>query len=563
MSQSQCNHCGALLAPPTTHPWVCNYCGAMQQLPDVPEGHVMLADGPALEFLRPLLTGVDSTWLHPSIPPKKLGNVRQLHQAHLPADEEVLAIYDGTAFGSAKDGFIVTSRRICWKNQMEPVGFLEWPQVDEDEVYVDGNKLMLGNAKLETLLKKEGDEIYAWQDAVQTMARSARPPRQDDQQPEQEAGQQDAGWGGDEVSVGGGAQGAAWGGMGGQPANPGNVPMGAPQAHVDYPEERFPQRPYHDGGGCSVVDVHPAGGSVLAVGLRTVELRSAVDGSPQLTISPSDNVLCARFSQDGAWLITGGMDQRASLWEVATGQPRGATQEFEDYCDELVWLGAGTRFAAASQRGEVWIVDASTMQQTCRVLGPDPDYGQLGGMAATADGSRLFVSVGERLGAFDGGTGQIVWRADQALTNAARLAVSPNGDLLVAAGYDGVALFDARTGQAGAQFPFPCASNVIWPEGGGGLLSKAEDSYYSWSPRPRFSPTGDSIAVQDHVGNLAFIDPVSGALHPTGREAARAWIEDLAWFPDGNHVMLGMSDNSIAFWCVRPMACRLHTVAFP
>lgn len=86
------------------------------------------------------------------------------------------------------------------------------------------------------------------------------------------------------------------------------------------------------------------------------------------------------------------------------------------------------------------------MQVTSKLLGPDPEYANLGGIAASADGSRLFISVGERVGCFDTTAGQIVWRHDQALRNAAPLAVTPAGDRLIAAGHDGLALFARRPG---------------------------------------------------------------------------------------------------------------------
>jgi WD40 repeat protein len=231
-----------------------------------------------------------------------------------------------------------------------------------------------------------------------------------------------------------------------------------------------------------------------------------------------------------------------------------------DFCDQVAWLGQGTRFAAASQSGELWVVDGGSMQVMAKILGPDPEYAHLGGLAAAPDGSRLFVSVGPRLGAFDASTGKVIWRVDETLYDA-RLTVSPDGKALVGASYDGIAFFDAATGQPGARFPFASPHAVVWPESDGGVFSKAEPCHMSWSPRPRFSPIGHSVAVQDHAGNLNFIDPKTGALYPTPRQQGCAWIEDLAWFPDGQHVALGMSDDSLAFWKASPLTSLLHVQA--
>lgn len=555
MVATQCHACGSLLPPPESHPWLCRYCGAPQQTPEVDEDCIAMNDTAIVAYLRPLLTGVDSTWVHPTIPEKKLANVRKAQGPHLPPSETILALYDGTAFGSASDGFILTSKRLAWKNQMEDPRFLEWSHVDEDEVYVEEDKIVVGRARLDTLYSDDDEALYTWVDAIQTLARSGKPPEVRKQRAAATSGGggvPQAGWGGAEVAV---AAASGWGGMHGGVGMSG----GPPQPEV----ERLPRAPYAADVGCAIVDVHPSGEIVLAAGSDRIELRHAASGQRVRAFAAPDTVLCARFSPDGQWLLVGTLDGRVHLYEARTGAQRGATPKMEDGCDEVAWLGRSSWFAVAGQRGELWLVDATNMQPATKILGPDPDYASMGGLAVTPDGSRLFVSIGERIGAFDTSTGKIIWRNDAALQNASRLAVSPRGDLLVAAGYDGVALFNAANGQAGARTQFSCARNVSWPEGSGGFRKRKpeDDMLLSWSPRPKFSPVGDLVATQDHVGNLCFLDVATGALHPTAREVGRAWIEDLAWFLDGNHVLLGMSDDTIAVWRVRPMAGVMRSTA--
>jgi WD40 repeat protein len=285
-------------------------------------------------------------------------------------------------------------------------------------------------------------------------------------------------------------------------------------------------------------------------------------------------VLDARFSPDGSWLLVAGIDNRVSIFDARTGQHRGASPPMDDYCEQVAWIGRTSSFLAASQRGELWVIDSSTMSVTRKILGPDPEYAHLGGVAASADGTRAFLSCGRRLGAFDIATGRIVWRVEEALYNGGRLAASPRGDVLVMAGYDGVAVVDATSGRLGPRYQFPCASGVAWPEPSGAgrpslldkLRGRDEDfddglAHHSWTARPAFSPSGDVCAVQDHVGNLCFIDGTTLALHPTPRVYGRAFIEDIAWFPDGNHVLLGASDNSLAVWRVRPLEGLLRCEA--
>jgi len=110
-----------------------------------------------------------------SIPQKKIANVRQVHAAHLPTREVVLGVYDGTAFGSAKDGWAITWRRLCFKNQMMAPQMLEWSDIREHEVFADGNRLVVGRAELDTLFAADDRGLWAWCDAIMTLARSARP----------------------------------------------------------------------------------------------------------------------------------------------------------------------------------------------------------------------------------------------------------------------------------------------------------------------------------------------------------------------------------------------------
>ena len=83
-----------------------------------PEGdaaRIPMTDEAVLALLRQHFTGVDSMYLCPNIPGKKEIVARGVHARHLPSDERVLALFDDTVFGAGDEGFLVTSRRLCWK----------------------------------------------------------------------------------------------------------------------------------------------------------------------------------------------------------------------------------------------------------------------------------------------------------------------------------------------------------------------------------------------------------------------------------------------------------------
>ncbi len=534
MSDTTCVRCGGVLE--VSARWSCKYCGAAQPLPD---GVVALTDDGVLGVLRQHLAGAASTSLAPTIPPKKSEGVRKTHAAYLPPTETLLGVYDGTVFGSATEGFFVTAKRLGFKNQMESANFLEWANIDPDSVYLDDSTVVVGPARIETVDEEEA--LWGWVQVIQQLARSARP----------------AGVATTAARSAGAPAPApdAWEGVASSwPA--------VPPTYGGELVERLARKPYDDAAtSCSIVDVEPSGQLFVACGNGTVDLRYAANGARMTSFAAPDSICAARFSPDGRTLAVGGLDNKVTRYEIPTGRILGVTPEMGDTVDEIVWLGNTGRFAMGTQRGEVWIVDAAPNKALVTVLDPDPEYNHLGGICATADGAVLFVSIGERLGAFDAQTGKILWRFDGALTSGGRLTVSPRGDVLAAAGHFGLALFDARTGQPGARYPLSQASGVSWPEGGG-LLRSGEVSQFSWSARPRFSPTGDAIAVQDPVGNLVLIDTTNFAPFVMPRDRGRAWIEDLAWFGDGNHVLVGMSDSSVAIWRVRPMTPLMLTAAF-
>ena len=81
--------------------------------------------------------------LAPDIPAEKEANALAVHQAHLPSSERVLALYDDTLFGSAKDGFLITERRLCWKKIVMPPNFLLWEELPYLDVQLAGGKITM------------------------------------------------------------------------------------------------------------------------------------------------------------------------------------------------------------------------------------------------------------------------------------------------------------------------------------------------------------------------------------------------------------------------------------
>src|SRR6185437_7566609 len=118
--------------------------------------------GGVRQVQRPAVTGPDgipALALHhlgmrrgvhyaPDIPPAKEAAARAVHAAHLPESEPVLVLYDDTAFGSAKLGFLITAERICWKNRFFQPHQIPWSEVDPSLVSFDGSEVAVARGSM-------------------------------------------------------------------------------------------------------------------------------------------------------------------------------------------------------------------------------------------------------------------------------------------------------------------------------------------------------------------------------------------------------------------------------
>ena len=64
-------------------------------------------------------TNIDKLYVLEKIPVKLLANAIETYFHKLSQDEIVICLYDDTAFGSAKDGFTITTKQIYYKNIFE------------------------------------------------------------------------------------------------------------------------------------------------------------------------------------------------------------------------------------------------------------------------------------------------------------------------------------------------------------------------------------------------------------------------------------------------------------
>lgn len=134
---------------------------------------IPMTEDAILALLRQHFGDDDSLYLAPTIPPKREAGARRAHAAHLPKDERILALYDDTVLGTGEDGFLLTSRRLCFKNINGKPFAIEWAELDPESMVADGRKLTIGTASIQ--ISGEAETIALAEAAFYVLAVSARP----------------------------------------------------------------------------------------------------------------------------------------------------------------------------------------------------------------------------------------------------------------------------------------------------------------------------------------------------------------------------------------------------
>jgi hypothetical protein len=135
---------------------------------------IPMTEDAVLLLLRQHFTESDTVFVCPHIAPRKEMAARQAHAGHLPAQERVLALYDASPLGTGDAGFLVTARRLCWKNADQGACSIEWRDFDPDLLYLGSGQLFVGSDGI--TIHDEGT-LDACADTFHVLALSGLPPQ--------------------------------------------------------------------------------------------------------------------------------------------------------------------------------------------------------------------------------------------------------------------------------------------------------------------------------------------------------------------------------------------------
>ncbi len=119
------------------------------------------------EAVASAFNGIQCTrfWIGEAIPPEKRTNAAMAMGV---GADDIMALYDDTFWGGAREGFVVTGKGFHFKNATEEAEFMPWPKVGGIFIFCEKNKLHVGKREVNCVfIHDEGQEVAK---ALETLA---------------------------------------------------------------------------------------------------------------------------------------------------------------------------------------------------------------------------------------------------------------------------------------------------------------------------------------------------------------------------------------------------------
>ncbi|MBL6980081.1 MAG: hypothetical protein ISR58_02710, partial [Anaerolineales bacterium] len=241
------------------------------------------------------------------------------------------------------------------------------------------------------------------------------------------------------------------------------------------------------------------------------------------------------ISKDGSFLLSGGIDQTAILWDVIDGlEGKGSDiQTIYSYheadVNKVAFSPDGTLLASASDDSQIYVQDLTGDENDSQVLGGhkgrvlDVVFDPSGKLLASSDSDGVIIL-------WDVATGQMIGETLEHGSNVPwlPLAFSPDGKLLASGSLDGTIIFwDIETGQQMGE-----------------TLTAHSDIVFSLA----FSPDGKTLASGSSDFNIILWDVVTRKKIRTLLHNAQ--VQSLIFTSDGGRLLSGGFDAMVRIWDV-------------
>ncbi|WP_439661666.1 eIF2A-related protein [Lentzea sp. HUAS TT2] len=239
---------------------------------------------------------------------------------------------------------------------------------------------------------------------------------------------------------------------------------------------------------------------------------------------PSGPVNVITWSPDHLRLLTGGNDNVAYVWDVATGQQLHRLTGHGSGINAIDCSLDNTRILTGSHDNTIRVWDATTGKQLLQLTG---HHGHVRSVAWSPDNTRILTAGDDNtIRIWDATTGKQLHKLTGHDDEMNAVAWSPDNTRILTAGDDNTArVWDATTGKQLLQ------------------LTGHDDEVRSVA----WSPDNTRILTGSHDNTIRVWDATTGKqLHKlTGHDD---WVRSVAWSPDNTRILTAGDDNTIRVW---------------
>lgn len=317
--------------------------------------------------------------------------------------------------------------------------------------------------------------------------------------------------------------------------------------------------------GVSCVDWSPDGRWLVSGGRDAVaQVWESQTGRLQTTFHEHDIALLnVAWSPDGRVIASGGYDDVAIyVWEAMSGK---IVQEYKGsidrpYDDLLAWSPDSKYLATGSDEHAVCIW--STTDQQCIARYPAAHGGEHGAGAWSPDSRQIAIAEDGTVSVWDFVSGDLVWQAVTDKKSVTNLAYSPDGRFLASCGYDAsVQVRESKTGNLVTVYrghpskhytiedqgqTFHYDSTVVWS------LAWSPDSYYLASASGNnLRGMADDLRLTIDIHSDDDAVQIWGAAtgqHVYTYRGHDGEVTAVAWSPDGLHLASASLDGTVHVW---------------
>ncbi len=279
---------------------------------------------------------------------------------------------------------------------------------------------------------------------------------------------------------------------------------------------------------------------------RMLERAIFTPGTRRIVTVHENVVFTAAYSPDGTQAISGDLDGKIILWDVATGQKvreygpdDGDTDAVEGHTRlvrSVAFSPDGKTFlsGAADSRMILWDVETG---EPLRVFGPDdPDTEAVEGHARAVrtvlyagDGRAVSASDDWTLALWDLNTGEMIRQFEGHQERVRGAAISPDGTMIASAAYDNlVKLWDIETGAE----------------------IKSFEGHDNQATAVAFSPDGTMLLSGSADRTLRLWDIESGT-EIRQMQGHSTWVKSVAFRSDGRVALSSSDDATVRLWNVQ------------